>query len=343
MITLAEIVTTEADKTWNRDVIVPASALMFKTVFDEELRLKVNTERATEISETGFIEYPTMNLAPNDWALRQIGNKLGITPKAIMSLLQSDPDTLTRSLNYLLSDSIEGGKEFLIRIGKNHQLRAFLSEDYARVANADVASHLSKAVRRGEVDCKTVKTYRSDDNGDFFTVRLVGNVKLDVPDIYGSTIYFGISVTNSETGMSRLKVCPFYHRQQCGNDTTFIGKFSSVHRGDDMSKVFIEKAVLEAVKKIDTMVDLVKRISKVSILDIPAEIRKIAASFSLGRSYVPRIQEAFEAYPVKTLLGLSQAISAVAQSEKTERARAKLEDIAGSVADRWHPKKGGKL
>ncbi|MCA1776107.1 MAG: DUF945 domain-containing protein [Loktanella sp.] len=141
-------------------------------------------------------------------AHRQIGTVAGIPAKYYDRMLAGDPELLALNVNTWLGRMSD--KRMVRTLDGN--MRALLSDRYARIDNADVAEAImpvlmeTKGLRIASCEVTDRRLYiKAVDE----TVR--GEAKLN--DI----VEAGVLITNSETGFGALSVTPMVHRLVCLN------------------------------------------------------------------------------------------------------------------------------
>jgi len=141
-------------------------------------------------------------------AHRQIGSVAGIPAKYYDRMLQDDPDLLAVNVNTWLGRMSE--KRMLRTL--DGDVRAMLSDRYARIDNNDVAEAIlpvlmeTKGLKIASCEITDRRLYiKAVDE----TVR--GEAKLN--DI----VEAGVLITNSETGFGALAITPMIHRLVCLN------------------------------------------------------------------------------------------------------------------------------
>lgn len=185
----------ERQKGAKRDYVANTRALNFTAPAKDEMRL--------EVRGTGEPQAVTRHAAT------QIATRLGIPQKYFDRMAAEHPRLLEQNVNGWFQAKPE---RRMVRT-MDGNTRAFLSDRYRRLDNAELAEAVLPVLLEGQagveiVSCEVTETrlYLK-----YVTSRLTGEVRP------GDVVRAGGMVTNSEVGSGSLKVQPFVERLVCTN------------------------------------------------------------------------------------------------------------------------------
>lgn len=175
-----------------RDFLVPTSEMSMASDYDG-VHFTVN-----EVGDFGLTEN----------AHRQLGEYCGI-PAGYYNRLAEYPDMLARNVNHWLG--VRSGDNRMIRT-LDGNARAFLSDRYRRIDNAQVAEAVLPMI--GRLDGAEVKSCEVTENRMYLKVvspKLSAEVKV------GDVVQAGLLISNSEIGNGSVVVAPLIYRLVCTN------------------------------------------------------------------------------------------------------------------------------
>lgn len=177
---------------------------------------------------------------PNDWAHRQIADKLAIPQRYYERMTQSAPKLWEDSVNRWLQD--EAHRSYLLRFvdlqdGKLPVLRAFLSDRFRILDHLDIlwaALDTLKALKGVKVE-KLTLTDRYMYLAFVHENMTVNLGTAEKPDVYKA----GLIGANSETGGGMMYWKPRIWRQVCSNGAVMDLGVEQVHLGRKLTEEFL--------------------------------------------------------------------------------------------------------
>ncbi len=139
----------------------------------------------------------------------QIGTYLGIPAKYYERMRDKSPQLLTQNVNHWLHSSEPQQRMIRTLDGK---ARAFLSDKYRRIDNADVAETVLPMI--GMLPDARVESCEITDTRMYLKVV---NPRLQADVRVGDTVQSGILITNSEVGLGSVNICTLIYRLVCSN------------------------------------------------------------------------------------------------------------------------------
>jgi len=256
-------------------------------------------------------------LAPTDWALRQICEKLGPPPVKYMHRCPSE--LRADNLNYWLREMPQDEYWFVRAYGSN--CRAVLSRRYVPIANTTVLSHAQKLLT--DVGHWLIDPYVSPDTL---------HVKLGMAQQAGGAYAVGAYVGNGEIGNRSFRILPFVQKTSCSNSIIYAeGGF--VQRHVSVTSAFIYGALKEKLGRVFGLAaNVLERMVMAEAEEIP-EIAKvvdtICRQYNLSQAVKDNILLGTEGE--KTRMGLVNGISFAAHaSDLPMEAQIDLETLAGA-------------
>jgi hypothetical protein len=353
---LADVLSKQ--KSWKHDIIAPSTIIKS---YHGSIMLK--EEPSSSLSDllqmNGIGTIPDV-YEPLDIAHAQIAQKLGI-PKAYYDrLLRHENVELfdenvnhwlkTEPNNYLLRNFVDGD---------NRTLRAFLSDRYKIIDNADVLYTALEAIQKSDIPVEITQCDMTDK-------RMY--VKVDCPDItlkadellrsykpamekQNFGIMTGLIITNSETGHGRFRVAPRLKVLACSNGMIIEkDSFNNVHLGAKHDEGIVEwsdktrKAEYELI--MNQVNDAVKTFLSPEYLN--GVIRyysqrnkelehPISAAKNVAKAFITKEKEDdlisyFAGSGDLTAMGLVNAVTAFAQTEEPDT-RFALESSCTKIID----------
>ena len=178
-----------------RDYLVDTRALRFETVAGGESKITLMAEE----SEAFLV---------NDFTHRQIADRLGIPARYFDMMREKNPELLGTNVNSWFAAKPE--KRLLRTL--DGTVRAFLSDRYRRMDNAEVAEAvlpiISELPEAEVISCELTQTK--------MYIKVVNRrLQLDVRP--GDTVQAGFVLSNSEVGAGSVRVEPLVFRLVCSN------------------------------------------------------------------------------------------------------------------------------
>jgi len=274
---------------------------------------------------------------PNDWALRQMAMKMDVPTTMVKKLTAHGRDVRDRELlvsifqNGARDGRVDPEKNFRFRTYSDGTLRAFLTEKYAIVDNVWCLEQLKKAFPNDEL---MFDHFRGDADNIYGNMRIPGaDFKSDDSE-YGGSIF----VRNSEIGNGRVAVAPGIWRQICTNGMMgWAPAWSKVHLGEiDLASLSAEilggisKAIPHLREGFDLMIAAKQRVLQV---DPSAMIAEVAIKHKLEANQAMQTLDAYGTHEssFRSLFGIVNAITRVAQKQKVDAEQFRLEEIGGQL------------
>ena len=209
-----------------RDFLVPTSEIMMTSGISAN-ELKIEGVDSFHINEN---------------AHRQLGEYCGI-PAKYYEKLRGYPDMLAANVNHWLNiDRRSNGPDNRMVRTLGGSIRAFLSDRYRRIDNAQVAETVLPLI--GQMDGAVVKSCEVTEDRMYLKVvnpRLTTEVKK------GDIVQSGILISNSEVGLGCVVVAPLIYRLVCTNgmiaQDTSANRYRKQHVGR-VNEIDVEYTVL---------------------------------------------------------------------------------------------------
>lgn len=177
-------------------LLVPHQHIQAVEGGERELKLRIKNQGET-------LEYVVGTTAQ-----RQFADRLNMPMKYFNMLLSKNLPLLVHSINELL---VEETDERLIRT-MGMRVRAFLSDNFRRLDNYDLAVHLLPVLREVQglkpISCSITEDHL---NLKYVTPRISDEIQK------GDVVQYGLSIQNSEVGLGMLRVEPLVYRLVCTN------------------------------------------------------------------------------------------------------------------------------
>ncbi len=139
---------------------------------------------------------------------RQLGASLGIPAKYYDKMRDEYPELLVQNVNGWLN---QGASRHTIRT-LDGTARAFLSDRYRRIDNADILRAVLPVI--GEMEGAIVESCEITDSRMYIKVV---NTRLEMEVRKGDIVQAGIVISNSEVGLGSVQVMPLVYRLVCLN------------------------------------------------------------------------------------------------------------------------------
>jgi len=209
----------------HKDYLVPAE----KMVMVDDNSLSIEKEGAFVI---------------NQLAHSQVAEKLGI-PKKYYDEISSIPNLRTINVNEQLRHR---GNTSLVRT-LDHSVRAVLSDRYKPMDNFPILTEALLPVISEFKDLKVMSNSLTDKR--MYLQFVLPTLAVDVKP--GDTVYYGVTITNSEVGLASLNIEELLYRLVCSNGAigqSIIRKYHSGRRinTEDSYDIYSEETVLADAK-----------------------------------------------------------------------------------------------
>lgn len=152
-------------------------------------------------------------LGVNDIAHAQIGNELGIPKAYYEKMREQNPALLAENVNAWFSNEpkVRMVRTLTTEDSGSRYARAFLSDRYLRIDNADIFETVYPILKDLEV------TFESQEVTDQKLYIKVVNKRITKEVKPGDYVQSGILITNSEVGMGTVTIQPLLYRLVCTN------------------------------------------------------------------------------------------------------------------------------
>lgn len=299
--------------------------------------------------------------AVSDHAHKQIASRLKIPGRHYMRLLHDHRDLVINQVNALFE------REPASRLFRtlDGTLRAFLSDRYLRLDNADVLEQTLPAIVKGDIETQLLSTNVSDDKmnlkvlftGDELAHEITSRTKDGSPRV----IRPGFRMSNSEIGSGTMSIEGFFYDGYCLNGCVF-GKidafsFKRTHLGgrliegadfeviSDKSRELEDKAIISQASDVmaamanpefaEKMVARLRAITETGDVKSPiAAVDLAVKELDLRESEKEDILTTFIEDRDYSQWGLASAVTAVANKDEITYDRAcDLENIGSSIID----------
>ena len=144
----------------------------------------------------------------NEVAHNQLGANLGIPSKYYDKMRFENPELLTQNVNSWLN---KDPKRRMVRT-LDGTMRAFLSDRYRRIDNAEIASSVLPII----AEMPDVKIESCEITDERMYIKVV-NPRLTTEVVPGDIVQSGMMITNSEVGLGSLTIQPLVYRLVCKN------------------------------------------------------------------------------------------------------------------------------
>ena len=263
-------------------------------------------------------------LGVGEIAHRQIGSALGIPAKYYDKMRVENPELLAQNVNSWFTMTPQ--KRMVRTLDGN--ARAFLSERYRRIDNAEIAEAVLNAV----------------------------NPRLTAEVVPGDIVQSGILITNSEVGMGSMSIQPLVYRLVCtngmvvndartrkyhvgrgneaGEDYTLYS--SETLAADDRALLLKVRDTVRAVvdqTRFERVVEMMREAkeAKITSTDIPQMVELAAADYGLNKAEGSGVLDHLIRGGDLSLYGLSNAITRAAQDVESYDRSTEMESIGYTV------------
>ncbi|MBF0439942.1 MAG: DUF945 domain-containing protein [Magnetococcus sp. YQC-3] len=254
-------------------------------------------------------------------AQRLISNRLGVPHQYLQ---RCPPSLQAKNLNHWITEQKED-REFLVRFDGDH-VRAVFTPRYKKLDNIEVLDRLNELgfAPETEVHVQFDSNFMSlsiPDEGRTFSIQP------------GDRVTPGISIANSEVGLSSLKIEAYCLRLVCTNG--LISKMQTASSFRHISKKILEELplVLRTVSEGGTMVADHLRFSLSSRVDNPdSTFNSFNRQFQLEPAEIEAVAWGWQAEPVNTMFGIIQAYTKGAQHHRLDaHSQYRLQRAGGDI------------
>ncbi len=290
---------------------------------------------------------------------RQLGSTLGIPSKYYDKMQAEYPSLLAENINGWLG--IRESRHTVRTL--DGSARAFLSDRYRRIDNAQIASATLPIL--AEMDSVTIESAEITENRMYLKAV---NKRLEAEVVPGDVVQAGILISNSEVGLGSVSVMPLVMRLVCSNgmiindlgqkkyhigreqETTWELFSDETIEADDQAFMLklrdIVRGAAEAAR-FETIVGRLREATGVRITGrVPDVVELTADQFGFNKLEADGILQHLIEGGDLSLYGLSNAVTRASQDlESYDRATA-LESAGWQIAtmprDTWHTLNSGR-
>lgn len=289
----------------------------------------------------------TIILGINEVAHNQIGSNLGIPSKYYDKMRHENPELLAQNVNSWFQ---KDPKRRMVRT-LDGVTRAFLSDRYRRIDNAEIASAVLPII----ADMPDAKIESCEVTDERMYIKVV-NPRLTTEVVPGDIVQSGMMITNSEVGLGSMTIQPLVYRLVCKNGMVVNdAKTRKYHvgRGNEALEDFTlysdatlmadDRALLMKVQdtvkavvdqtRFDKVVQMMKQAkdAKIVTANIPAMVELAGTDFG----YTKKEGEGILDYLIRggdlTLYGLANATTRFAQDVPSYDRSTALESVGYSI------------
>ncbi len=333
----------------------------FVTSTESNVRMIEATDMPNNVGvvllKDGATELERFSITEN--AHKQIAGRLQIPSKYYMRLLEDHRDLIVAQVNALFERE-PASRLFRALDGK---LRAFLSDKFLRLDNAQVLEQTLPAIVKGDLETQLLSTNVGDNNmhikclftGDELAQEITTRTRTGAPRI----VRPGFRMSNSETGHGSLKLEGFFYDGYCLNGQVYnveeAFSFRRTHLGGRLIEgvdfeVLSEKSKeLEDATIISQVSDVMGALAKPEFAQAMGDKLRAAANTPDVKEPVAAVELAVKELELRegesdsiletfikdgdySKWGLASAVTSVANSDDTTYERAcELEDVGAKV------------
>ncbi len=282
-------------------------------------------------------------LTVNDIAHRQIGATLGIPAKYYDKMRAENPDLLTANVNSWFNLNPQTR---MVRT-LDGTARAFLSDKYRRIDNAEIAEAVLPII----ADIEDARVESCEVTDERMYIKVV-NPRLQTEVTPGDIVQSGILITNSEVGMGSMAIQPLVYRLVCTNGMVVndaatrryhIGRgneaaedyslySSATLAADDKALMMkVQDTVRAAVDQVrfEKVVAMMKeaRDAKITAPDIPAMVELAATDYGISQKESSGVLDHLIRDGEFSLYGLANAVTRAAQDVESYDRSTAMESI----------------
>lgn len=215
----------EAQRELKADFVAPASTLS----------MEIQSDGRAAIAAPDVGTFPILPIAHN-----QIGTKTGIPARYYDRMLADAPDLLASNVNRWLS--VDPDRRMMRTLGGD--LRAFLSDRYARVENEEIAEVVLPVL----LETPGIQVVASEiTERRMYLLATTDRVQGEVRK--GDVVQAGVLISNSEVGLGAVQIRPMIYRLVCLNGMVLPdAKLTARHvgrrigEGEDLNAIFSDEA-----------------------------------------------------------------------------------------------------
>ena len=286
-------------------------------------------------------------LGVGEFAHRQIGSALGIPAKYYDKMRAENPELLAQNVNSWFTMTPQ--KRMVRTLDGN--ARAFLSERYRRIDNAEIA----EAVLPILAEMPDVRIESCEITESKMYLKAV-NPRLTAEVVPGDIVQSGILITNSEVGMGSMSIQPLVYRLVCTNGMVVNDARTRkyhVGRGNEAAEDYTlyssetlaadDRALLLKVRdtvravvdqtRFERVVEMMREAkeAKITSTDIPQMVELAAADYGLNKAEGSGVLDHLIRGGDLSLYGLSNAITRAAQDVESYDRSTEMESIGYTV------------
>lgn len=286
-------------------------------------------------------------LAVGEIAHRQIGSALGIPAKYYDKMRAENPELLAQNVNSWFAMTPQ--KRMVRTLDGN--ARAFLSERYRRIDNAEIA----EAVLPILAEMPDVRIESCEITESKMYLKAV-NPRLTAEVVPGDIVQSGILITNSEVGMGSMSIQPLVYRLVCTNGMVVNDARTRkyhVGRGNEAAEDYTlyssetlaadDRALLLKVRdtvrsvvdqtRFERVIEMMREAkeAKITSADIPQMVELAAADYGLNKAEGSGVLDHLIRGGDLSLYGLSNAITRAAQDVESYDRSTEMESIGYTV------------
>ena len=280
-------------------------------------------------------------------AHRQIGSALGIPAKYYDKMRAENPELLAQNVNSWFTMTPQ--KRMVRTLDGN--ARAFLSERYRRIDNAEIA----EAVLPILAEMPDVRIESCEITESKMYLKAV-NPRLTAEVVPGDIVQSGILITNSEVGMGSMSIQPLVYRLVCTNGMVVNDARTRkyhVGRGNEAAEDYTlyssetlaadDRALLLKVRdtvrsvvdqtRFERVIEMMREAkeAKITSTDIPQMVELTAADYGLNKAEGSGVLDHLIRGGDLSLYGLSNAITRAAQDVESYDRSTEMESIGYTV------------
>lgn len=286
-------------------------------------------------------------LGVGEIAHRQIGSALGIPAKYYDKMRAENPELLAQNVNSWFTMTPQ--KRMVRTLDGN--ARAFLSERYRRIDNAEIA----EAVLPILAEMPDVRIESCEITESKMYLKAV-NPRLTAEIVPGDIVQSGILITNSEVGMGSMSIQPLVYRLVCTNGMVVNDARTRkyhVGRGNEAAEDYTlyssetlaadDRALLLKVRdtvravvdqtRFERVIEMMREAkeAKITSTDIPQMVELAAADYGLNKAEGSGVLDHLIRGGDLSLYGLSNAITRAAQDVESYDRSTEMESIGYTV------------
>lgn len=242
----------EAQSKQRLDLVADTRSLQMDTSTDNNQFLSV-------VGEDAVIDRRINEVTPH--AHGQIATKLGIPKRYYDRLLSSHPQILNANVNGLLhAEPLTRMLRLHVDENGNSRLRAFMSDKYRRIDNAELMYHAILPTLleddRMKDDIQVVSCEVTEKN---LYLKCMSRTITELVGEQDDRVHAGFVITNSEIGLGAVSVSQYVYRQVCKNGMMGERLFNKYHVGRNVDTSFEQYMEIDTLKADDKAIMLKAR------------------------------------------------------------------------------------